>query len=555
MVLTLFIVAVVCFALAYRFYGSYLARLYGIKDANPTPAHAMFDNVDYCPAKPTILFGHHFSSIAGAGPIVGPIIAAIAFGWLPAFLWVILGCILIGSVHDFSALIASIRHKARNVAEIAKQYMSMRAWRLFLSFTLLALIYVLVVFIDLTSSTFVMNEGVASASVIYIALAIGFGFSIYRLKIPTLWGSLIFVPLVFLGAVLGQFIPFPTHFFEIFGISPVKGWDILLVTYCYIASVTPVWILLQPRDYLSSYLLYASVLAGFFGILFGNFTLSYPAFVGFSAPHLGPLFPILFITVACGAISGFHSIIASGTTAKQLDKESHAQPIGYGGMLVEGLVAVIAITTVILVAKGDPLAGRPPLEIYGTGIGKFLSVFGVPANFGFAMGLLALSTFILTTLDTATRLGRYMLQELFGLEGRNIRYLTSLVVLVLPAILVLINLKDAAGNPMPAWKLIWPVFGATNQMLAGLVLLAVTVWLKKTGKKFYFTLIPMVFMMIMTLWALVILISQYKFSLIGIIAAVLFALAILLVIEAFRSLISKGTLPPEAIESAVESET
>ncbi|MDH7500633.1 MAG: carbon starvation CstA family protein, partial [candidate division NC10 bacterium] len=472
----------------------------------------------------------------GAGPIVGPIIAAVAFGWLPAFLWVLLGCIFFGSVHDFSALIASVRHKARNVAEIARQYMSVRAWRLFLGFTLLALIYVLVVFIDLTSSTFVMNEGVATSSVLYIGLAIAFGFSIYRLKIPTLWGSLIFVPLVFLGAWLGEYIPFPAGFFHFFGISPGKGWDILLVIYCYVASITPVWILLQPRDYLSSYLLYASVLAGFLGILFGKFTLSYPAFIGFSSPQLGPLFPILFVTVACGAISGFHSIIASGTTAKQLDKESHARPIGYGAMLIEGLVAVIAISTVILVMRGEPLAGQPPLVIYGTGIGKFLSVFGIPANLGFAIGLLALSTFILTTLDTATRLGRYMLQELFGLEGKNIRYLTSLVVLILPTLFVLITLRDAAGNPVPAWKIIWPVFGATNQMLAGLVLLAVTVWLKKTGRKFYFTLLPMVFMMVMTLGALAILISQYKWSLVGIIALVLFVLAILLVVEAWRSL-------------------
>jgi len=545
MVLAMFLVALVCFALAYRWYSSYLGRELRLDDARPTPAHTMFDNVDYCPARPVILLGHHFSSIAGAGPIVGPVIAAVAFGWLPAFLWVVLGCIFLGSVHDFTALIASVRHKARNVAEIAKQYMSLRAWRLFLGFTLLALIYVLVVFIDLTSSTFTMNEGVATSALIYIALAIGFGFSIYRLKMSTLWASLIFVPLVFVGAWWGEYIPFPAAFFQSFGLSPGKGWDILLVLYCYIASVTPVWILLQPRDYLSSYLLYASVLAGFLGILFGNFSLSYPAFTGFFSPQLGPLLPILFVTVACGAISGFHSIIASGTTAKQLDKESHARPIGYGAMLIEGLVATIAIATVTLIARGDPLAGQPPLVIYGTGIGKFLSVFGIPMNFGYAMGLLALSTFILTTLDTATRLGRYMFQELFGLEGTNIRYLTSLVVLVLPTIFVLITLRDAAGNPVPAWKIIWPVFGATNQMLAGLVLLAVTVWLKKTGRKYFYTLLPMIFMMLMTLSALAILISQYQLSLVGIIAIVLFALALLLVAEAWRSLVSS---PPAGEE-------
>jgi len=322
---------------------------------------------------------------------------------------------------------------------------------------------------------------------------------------------------------------------EIIAGEPKKTWALILILYCFLASTTPVWILLQPRDYLSSYLLYASVISGFVGILIGGFTIQYPAFTAWNVPATGTLFPILFITVACGACSGFHSIVASGTSSKQLNKESDGKAIGYGGMLLEGLVAVIALATVIMLPKGDQLTLKAPLVIYGRGIASFLSAMGIPENLGFSFGLLALSAFILTTLDTATRLGRYIFEELFNLKGKSSRYISTFATLTLPAIFVLINLKDARGNLIPAWKAIWPVFGACNQLLAGLVALVIAVWLKKTGRRFGFIIGPVLFMNTVTVWALVLLLRNYRFSAVGIIAAVLLLLALVLIVEAFRT--------------------
>jgi len=292
--------------------------------------------------------------------------------------------------------------------------------------------------------------------------------------------------------------------------------------------------LLQPRDYLSSFLLYGSIIGGFLGILFGGLPLNYPAFTAWNAKGVGPMFPLLFVTVACGAISGFHSIVASGTSSKQIKKESDAQPIGYGAMLVEGLVAVIALCTVMIIGKDDSLVNKAPLAIYGAGIAKFLSIFGIPEKFGASFGLLALSTFILTTLDTATRLARYIFQEFFNMAGKNTRYLATAITLFLPAVFVLINIKDPNGNIVPAWKSIWPIFGATNQLLAGLALMVVAVWLKKKGKQIWFVILPMIFMLGMTLWALFLVIMQYKLSLLGFIGDVLLLLAILLILEAIE---------------------
>jgi carbon starvation protein len=513
------------------------SKRYEINDSRPTPSHADYDGIDRVPAHRAVLLGHHFSSIAGAGPIVGPVIAALAFGWAPVLGWIILGSIFIGGVHDFSALIASVRHKARSIAEVAKEYMSPLAWKLFLVFIWFSLVYVLSVFADLTAASFVENGGVATSSLLFIVLAIGFGTSIYRLKLGVLPASLIFVPLVFFSVWLGQQIPIQAEAVNsIVGWDPKKVWSVLLIIYCFMASTLPVWFLLQPRDYLSSFLLYGSVLGGFIGILFGGLQINYPAFKTWNSPELGTLFPMLFITVACGACSGFHSLVASGTSSKQIDKESDAKFIGYGAMLIEGVVAVIALATVILLAKDDPLTTKVPLVIYGEGMGRFLSVFGAPHAIGVSFGLLALSTFVLTTLDTATRLGRYVFEEFFGLKGTSARYLSTLATLVLPAILVLMTLKDQAGNPIPAWKAIWPVFGATNQMLAGLVLLVVAVWLRKTGRKTGFILGPMFFMNVMAVWALVSLLLRYRFSAVGIIAAILLLLAIVLIVEACKTI-------------------
>jgi carbon starvation protein len=537
MLLSILLISVALFVLAWRFYGAFLDRQFSINNANPTPSHTDYDGIDRVPAPKPVLLGHHFSSIAGAGPIVGPIIAAVAFGWLPALLWIILGSIFIGGVHDYAALVASIRHKARSIAEIAKEHMTPLAYKMFLAFIWLTLVYVLTVFTDLTATTFVADGGVATSSILFMGLAIGFGITLYRLKLPLLLSSLIFVPLVFLATWVGHLIPLDSATVTaLVNYDAGKSWSVFLICYAFIASVTPVWILLQPRDYLSSYLLYASVLGGFIGILFGGYAIAYPALNAWYVPGLGAMFPVLFITVACGACSGFHAVVASGTSSKQIDKEGDARTIGYGAMLIEGLVAVIALTTVAMLPKGDALIGRAPLEIYGQGIGNFLGVVGIPHKLGVSFGLLALSTFILTTLDTATRLGRYIFEEFFNIKGVVSRYLSTAATLLLPLIFVLITLKDPQGNPMPVWKAIWPVFGATNQLLAGLTLLVILVWLKKTGRKTFYVIGPMLFMNVMTVWALVQLIGQYGVSTIGVIAIVLFLLALVLMVEAVRTL-------------------
>jgi carbon starvation protein len=536
MLLSILIISLAAFAIGYVFYGKFLTKRYDITDSNPTPSHTDYDGVDRVPAHKAVLLGHHFSSIAGAGPIVGPVIAAIAFGWLPVLGWVILGSILIGGVHDFSSVVASIRHKARSIAEIAKQYMSPLAYKMLLAFTWFSLIYVLTVFLDLTASTFVESGAVATSSILFIILAVLFGLSIYRFKMPLLWSSAIFVPLVFGAIWLGVKIPIqPEYIPAVIAGNPAKTWCVLLLIYCFAASTTPVWILLQPRDYLSSFLLYASVLGGMLGILIGGFKIEFPAIRAWSDPQLGLLFPMLFITVACGACSGFHSLVASGTSSKQLNKETDAKLIGYGAMLVEGVVAVIALSAVAIVAKENDILKSPPPHIYAMGLSKFLSVLGISEHLGLTFALLALSAFILTTLDTATRLSRYVFEEFFNLRAGKSRYFSTAVTLILPTILVLITLRDAQGNPLPAWKAIWPVFGATNQLLAGLVLLVIAVWLKKTGKKTGFVVGPMIFMYVMTVFALVILLMKYKATAVGIIAGILLVLALILVVEAIRT--------------------
>ncbi len=546
MTTTLFFIAVAVFAIAYFTYGRlFLQKAIGASQAKATPGHTLYDGIDYVPTKTPVLLGHHFSSIAGAGPIVGPIIAAAAFGWIPAFLWIIVGAIFIGGVHDFTAIMASIRHRARSIAEIAALYMSPLSYRLFLIFIWLTLCYVLVVFLDLTSVTFAHSGGVASSSMLYILLALLFGVTVYRWQVSILRASLIYVPLVFIGIVVGQHLPLT------FGLSAAHakvGWDAALLLYCFIASVTPVWILLQPRDYLASYLLYATVVAGVLGILFGGLPARYPGFVTWNAPHLGPMFPILFITVACGAVSGFHSIVGSGTTAKQLDTEKDALTIGYGGMLLEGVVAVIALITVLIVPFGQ--AKGAPTQVFAAGMSRFFIALHLPASLGGQFGLLAISTFLLTTLDTCTRLCRYVFQEFFAMPNKGGRFAATFVSLVPPAILVLITFKDPlTGQAIPAWKAIWPVFGATNQLLAALALMVITVWLQAEGKKVWYVIAPMAFMLVMTIWSLGILVLEARMAgVVRWVAGFLLVLALVLAFEAARTFAARLQVSQETLD-------
>lgn len=521
MLTILFLLVVVAIVFSYFTYGAFLQKNFHIDDLRPTPSQTMGDGVDYVPAHRAVLFGHHFSSIAGAGPILGPIIAAMSFGWLPAILWIVIGSIFMGGVHDFSVLVASMRHGGESIANIARTYINERSRKFFLLFVWFALIYVITVFADITAETFIENGGIATSSIFYIFLALLFGVAIYKFHLPMFKTSIPFVILGFSGIWMGQMFPLT--------LASKKIWAAILLIYCFFASVLPVWLLLQPRDYLSSYFLYASVLAGILGILFGGFEIRSSSFKGFHS-EIGFLFPILFITIACGAISGFHSLVASGTTSKQISKESHARLIAYGGMLLEGIVALIALSGVMM-CTGDFLKGKQPTEIYSFAMGNFFEKLGLSQNFGRAFGFLAVSAFVLTTLDTATRIGRYVFQEFMGGIEKVNRFLATFVTLIIPAILVFLEFKDPSGKVIPAWKAIWPAFGTTNQLLAALALLTVYAWLKKNRWKSVHVLLPMTFMFVTTLTALVLLIFRFRFSIVGMIAGLLFFVAVFLLFD------------------------
>lgn len=552
MLTTLFVLGVLAFVVAYFTYGRLLERWLQVSDERPTPAHTLRDDVDYCPTRVSVLFGHHFSSIAGAGPIVGPILATLYFGWLPAALWIIVGAILIGGVQDFTTLMASIRHRARSVAEIAREYMSPLSHRLFLTFIWLALVLVLIAFADLTSATFVGkpesgDEGVALSSLFYLGLALALGFTVTRLKIPLLWASLVAVPLVFLGIWLGQQLQTQVPL----AIGKAE-WNYILFGYCFVAATAPVWILLQPRDYLSGFLLYACLFAGLVGICLGGHELNYPAFKTWKHEQIGFLFPALFITIACGACSGFHSIVSSGTTSKQLAKESAGRPIGYGGMLVEGVLALVSVVCVIVVLGGSTAgAGGNPVAIFGQGIGRFTQTLGLAPEYGAAFGTLALSTFLLTTLDTCTRLGRYVLCEMVGFQGAAGRYLGTVLTLAIPALLVN-QTFTAGGQQLPVYKAVWPVFGATNQLLGGLALMVITVWLRRTGRPFWFVALPALFMFAASTAALVLKVSAWiqqmgrgdgDGTLVGVTATGLLLLAAVLLFESIRVVFLRPPMP------------
>ncbi len=552
MIALLFLAGVAILTLGFLVYGGLVARWLGVDDERRTPAHTIHEEpgaaadpkikYDYAPARPAVLFGHHFSSIAGAGPIAGPIIAAAAFGWLPVALWVAIGAVLIGGVQDFSTLVASIRNRARSIGEISRRYLSPLGYNLLLVFIYLTLLYVTVVFLDLTSTTFVASGGVASSSLFYIVLAVIFGVLVRRAGLSLWVGSLIFVPLVFLGIWGGQHAPIDAR---TFGLSdPGTFWDLVLLAYCFVASILPVWLLLQPRDYLSSFLLFGCLVGGVLGMLVGAATgelgaAQIPALGAFHSPHLGALLPALFITVACGASSGFHTMVASGTTAKQIDRESHARPIAYGGMLLEGVLALITLVAVVVVGT----AGGKPTVIFSQGMGRFLAGLGIDPQIGAAFGLLAISTFLLTTLDTCTRLGRYVFEELTRMKGPAARYVATAVTVIIPAIFVLIPFTDETGARISPWKVIWPVFGATNQLLGGLAMLVVILWLRDTGRRAWYVIGPCAFMVTVTVWSLADMVLGARFAtVVRVIAGVLFVLAVAVTVEVLRAL-RRGPTP------------
>ena len=564
--LVLLIICVAILVLGYIFYGGWLCKQWGVgENKTETPAHTMEDGVDYVPAKAPVLMGHHFSSIAGAGPITGPIGAAM-FGWLPVTLWILIGGIFFGGVHDFGALFASVRNKGMSIGEIISANMSKRAKRLFIIFSYLTLILVVAAFASIVASTFgatfdesgavdmVKSEtpaSVAMISLLFIVIAIVFGFCVYRRNMPMGIASVVGVLAIIGIMAVGM------NFHPIY--LSTKTWMWIVGLYIAIASVTPVWILLQPRDYLSSFLLYAMLAVAIFAVVVGHptFDASFPAFGGFAVDNGNGtqyLFPVLFTTVACGAISGFHSLVSSGTTSKQLDKEKDAKPIAYGGMLLECVLAVLTLCAIGYAYKWN--AANPDnalvgaTAIFGGGIAHMVDDV-IPGSYAILNSLLVLtySAFCLTSLDTATRLARFMFQEFWLEPGQTTKDVKEgwKKVMVNPYFATILTVVLGILLGMTGYAKIWGLFGAANQLLAGIGLLAVATWLGNAGKNNKMFLIPMAFMIVVTISSLALTVKNQ----IGIISAggadwgpyaqtilgiLLIVLAVVLVIEGVQTL-------------------
>ena len=571
-------VGIIILIVGYIFYGGWLAKQWGVDDSKVTPAHELEDGMDYVPAKAPVLMGHHFSSIAGAGPINGPIQAAV-FGWVPVVLWVLIGGIFFGAVHDYGALFASIRHKGQSIGEVIALNIGDRAKKLFLIFSYLTLILVVAAFASIVASTFQAtyvdgvldveksgtNASVAMISLLFIVMAILFGFFVYRkgasLSVATILGVI--------GIVICLAIGLNWHPIYLSN----AAWMWIIGAYILVASVAPVWILLQPRDYLSSFLLYAMMIIAAVGVIGAGLTgadaahMDMPAFTGWvdtlapTGSSLGSVFPALFVTIACGAISGFHSLVGSGTTAKQLDHERDAKPIAYGGMLIECALALISLAAVSFIwteyANKEIVT---PTQVFATGISRMVaSIPGLAATQETVASLLVLtvSVFCLTSLDTATRLARYMFQEFWLKPGETAKDATGFkAVLCNPVVATAITVVLGVGLGMTGYSKIWPLFGAANQLLAALALLAVCAWLGNIGrnnKMFYF---PMIFMLVVTLYSLFQTITTkigqitsadpevlakvdwgtYAQAILG---ALLFVLAIVLAVEGFMTIFGK----------------
>ena len=570
--LVLLLICIAILACGYIFYGGWLCKQWGVGESKePTPAHALEDGVDYVPAKAPVLMGHHFSSIAGAGPITGPIGAAM-FGWLPVTLWVLIGGIFFGGVHDFGALFASVRHKGQSIGEVISANMSRRAKRLFIIFSYLTLILVVAAFASIVASTFgaVVDESgaidvaasgtqasVAMVSILFILIAIVFGFCVYRRNVPMGIASIIGIVAIVVIMAVGM------NFHPIY--LTTKTWMIIVGIYIAIASVTPVWILLQPRDYLSSFLLYAMMAVALVGIIVSHAPMGgadgLPMVTSFAVDNgngMQYMFPVLFTTVACGAISGFHSLVSSGTTSKQLDKETDAKPIAYGGMLLECVLAVITVCAINFAYKYNAANPDTALTgataIFGGGIAQMYAAFG-PGVVKTLRTLLVLtySAFCLTSLDTATRLARFMFQEFWLEPGQTPKDITEgwKKVMVNPYFATILTVVLGVILGMTGYGKIWGLFGAANQLLAGIGLLAVATWLGNAGKNNKMFLAPMAFMIVVTICSLCLTVKNqiglitagtadwgaYAQSILGVLQIIL---AVVLVIEGIQTLTGKN---------------
>ncbi|GAA1202465.1 carbon starvation CstA family protein [Prauserella alba] len=543
----------VLFYLGYRYYSGYLSRrVYALDDSRPTPAHTMRDGVDFIPTNKHVLFGHHFTSVAGAAPIVGPAIA-VFWGWGPALLWVVAGTIFAAGVHDFGAIVVSVRHKAQSIGTLTREVVGTRARVLFLLIIFFLLTLVNAVFAVVIGNLFVANPEAVLPILLEIPLAIGIGQYIYRTRSAALVPSLIGVVVLYVTILLGQALPI-----SLAGIAAEDGllterniWVVLLFAYTFVASRIPVWVLLQPRDYINSHQLFIALGVIGLGVLVGWDTIVAPV-VNDQAPADSPSwFPLLFVTIACGAISGFHSLVSSGTTSKQLDKESDARYVGYFGAVGEGSLAlgsILACTAGIVATTADwhtaysdfATASDGATSNFVNGVGHFAANLGVPEATAVVFAAVVVISFAATTMDTGVRLQRYIVQEIAEIVriraiSRNLT-LAGLIAVFIPLVLALL---PGGGDAGYTFGVLWQLFGTTNQLTAGLALSVIAVWVTKNRRNPIAVLVPLVFLVVMTTWALIDNLITFVAESEWVLApldAIIFVLAVWLIVEAALAL-------------------
>ena len=556
--ITIMIISLAVLLFAYILYGRWIAKKWGVDPRRKTPAYEQRDGVDYEPAPKSVVFGHQFASIAGAGPINGPIQAAI-FGWVPVLLWVLIGGIFFGAVQDFAAMYASVRNKGRSIGYIIEKYIGKTGKKMFLLFCWLFCILVVAAFADIVAGTFMgftvtdgmqsanitANGSVATTSVMFIVFAVVLGLILKYAKLPTAVNTAIAIVMLVASIIIG--LEFPMFL-------SLDVWHIFVFVYIFIASVVPVWILLQPRDYLNSYLLVVMIVAAVIGVFVANPQINLPAFVGFEVDG-SYLFPILFVTIACGAVSGFHSLVSSGTASKQIKNEKDMLPVSFGSMLLESMLAVIALIAVASFASGEAAAQgwNTPAQVFAGAVSGFLTTLGLPSDIVYTLITLSISAFALTSLDSVARVGRLSFQELFlddSITDENMgkvrkvltnKYFATIITLVLAYALTLVGYKN-----------IWALFGASNQLLSVFAFLACAVFLKRSKKVRWFMYIPLGAMLAVTFTALgmtvynkaTALLMSSSTDIFGDVLQLVFAtliiiLGVCVVIEGFRKLFKK----------------
>jgi carbon starvation protein len=552
--LTMMILAVVALGGAYLVYGRYLAKKWGINPDSKTPAYEMEDGVDYVPADTNVVFGHQFASIAGAGPINGPIQAAM-FGWLPVMLWILLGGVFFGAVQDFASMYASVKNKGRSIGYIIELYIGKLGKRLFLLFTWLFSILVVAAFADIVAGTFngfdangatvTANGAVATTSLLFIVFAVGLGFYLKYTRFPKMLNTLFAIALLVLAVGLG--LAFPIY-------VPQSAWLIFVFIYVIIACVTPVWALLQPRDYLNSYLLIAMIVGSVLGICVYNPSMNLPSFTAFKLTaangSVSYLFPALFVTIACGAVSGFHSLVASGTASKQIKNEKNMLPVSFGAMLLESLLAITALIAAGFVATQEGLPAGTPPQLFAQAISIFLTSLGLPESVCYTLITLAISAFALTSLDSVARVGRIAFQEFFTDDSIAPEDQSPLnKVLTNKYFATILTLLLCYALSRAGYASIWPLFGSANQLLSALALIACAVFLKKTKRQGAMLWGPMVIMLGVTFTALALKITELVTALSGqfvfgnalqlVFAVLLLILGVIVAFEGIKKLIGK----------------